>query len=227
MLPLLSTLTIIALSLGNAIGLCSMETAVDSYLYARYVETPKVDTSGDFEGKDAAAAARLGMTVEQYAIWGMSWDLRMRLYNLIRAGDAEGIFIGITSGYRDDWRQAHTQGKTRNRPGHSFHGGSLVGGWGHGLAVDLVALAPTRELALKEDPRTWAFIDRVGQKLGLGRPYGDRDAPHVAPLSSREFAVAAAKRHAHELALMAKRRRHSKHHVAHRHRRKRVHVASS
>lgn len=231
MLHLLSTFTGIALNLANVLGLCTMQDAIDSYLYARYLETPKVDSSGSFEGKDAQAAARAGRTLEQETIEGMRRDLRVRLYNLIRAGDAEGIYIGITSGYRSDWRQSLTAGKAKNAPGHSFHGGSLVGGWGHGQAADLVALAPTRELQKKENLRAWAFIDRVGPTFGLGRPFGDRDAPHVAPLWSREFAVAKARLRAHQermrLAKLRTKKARHKTAVAHRqHARKRLHVAS-
>ncbi len=225
MLTLLSTMTGIALGLANTLGLCTLPTAVNTYLYVRYIETPKVDSSGNFGGKDAKAAALAGRTVEQEVIEGMTWGLRLRLYNLLRAGDAHGIPIGITSGYRGDVRQAMTQGKTKNRPGHSFHGGSLVGGWGHGQAVDLVAIAPTRELQLKENPAVWAFIDHEGPKFKLGRPFGDRDAPHVAPIESREFAVAKA-RHTRRLALAAK-RKHHRHLATHHPKAKRhVHVAS-
>ena len=33
----------------------------------------------------------------------------------------------------------------------------------------------------------WRWIDTHEKELGIGRPYRDRDAPHVAPLDGREY----------------------------------------
>jgi hypothetical protein len=225
---LLSALATLSISLGNVLGLCTLPTPeqVNSYEYARYVETPKRDSSCDFSGKDSQAAKRLGMNERQYAIEGMEWPLRLRLYNLIRYFDQRGVVVGITTGYRDDYRQAIACGRNKNKPGNSFHGGSLVGGWGKGQAVDLVAIAPTREEQLRKSVELWAAIDKVGKSFGLGRPFGSHDAPHVAPLESREFAVASARLKARWQRHLAKLRKAKAKRLVHHHIKK-LHVASS
>jgi len=225
---LMSLLTSLTLSVGNVLGLCALPTPVqvNSYIYARYVETPKRDSSCDFSGKDTLAAKRLGMTEQEYAIEGMEWRLRLRLYNLIRYFDQHGTPVGITTGYRDDYRQALACGRNKNKPGNSFHGGSLVGSWGHGQAVDLVVIAPTRQEQLQKSAKLWETIDRVGKTFGLGRPFGSHDAPHVAPLESREFAVAASRLKARAQRIrLAKLRKAKAKHFAHHH--KKLHVASN
>jgi hypothetical protein len=35
----------------------------------------------------------------------------------------------------------------------------------------------------------WTFIDRHEKELGIGRPYLNRDPPHVAPLDGEEYAA--------------------------------------
>jgi hypothetical protein len=34
----------------------------------------------------------------------------------------------------------------------------------------------------------WKWIDAHGQEFGIGRPYLDRDPPHVAPIDGKEYA---------------------------------------
>jgi hypothetical protein len=34
----------------------------------------------------------------------------------------------------------------------------------------------------------WKWIDTRGKKFGVGRPYLDRDPPHVAPIDGKEYA---------------------------------------
>jgi hypothetical protein len=34
----------------------------------------------------------------------------------------------------------------------------------------------------------WKWIDTHGQQFGIGRPYLDRDPPHVAPIDGKEYA---------------------------------------
>jgi hypothetical protein len=35
----------------------------------------------------------------------------------------------------------------------------------------------------------WKWIDEHGKEFGIGRPYLDRDPPHVAPIDGKEYAV--------------------------------------
>jgi hypothetical protein len=57
----------------------------------------------------------------------------------------------------------------------------LRGGFGHGLAVDLVSVNG-------ESESLWRWIDDHGKKFGIGRPYLDKDPPHVAPIDGKEYA---------------------------------------
>jgi hypothetical protein len=34
----------------------------------------------------------------------------------------------------------------------------------------------------------WKWIDAHGKEFGIGRPYLDRDPPHVAPINGKEYA---------------------------------------
>jgi hypothetical protein len=34
----------------------------------------------------------------------------------------------------------------------------------------------------------WKWIDANGKQYGIGRPYLDRDPPHVAPIDGKEYA---------------------------------------
>ncbi len=35
--------------------------------------------------------------------------------------------------------------------------------------------------------RLWKWIDAHGQEFGIGRPYLDKDPPHVGPIDGREY----------------------------------------
>ena len=35
----------------------------------------------------------------------------------------------------------------------------------------------------------WKWIDAHGKEFGIGRPYLDRDPPHVAPIDGKEYAT--------------------------------------
>jgi len=45
----------------------------------------------------------------------------------------------------------------------------------------------TRAERLASSDQLWKWIDTHEKELGIGRPYLDRDAPHVAPLEGREY----------------------------------------
>jgi hypothetical protein len=79
----------------------------------------------------AAGLAGLGL------IGGMDRGFKRKLNDALRAMDDVGLSPGITSGFRDDYRQELVSGN-KAASDSSYHGGSLRGGFGHGLAADLV-----------------------------------------------------------------------------------------
>src|SRR5262249_34332966 len=71
----------------------------------------------------------------------------------------------------------------------SFHGGSLRGGYGHGLAADIVSVkGATRAQRQDSSDTLWSWVDKHGKDYGIGRPYHDRDPPNVGPSDGTEFA---------------------------------------
>ena len=136
------------------------EECIDQYLWSVYERAPKLDTikveeqikatvekkgkthtvtktitkfvNEDFTWKDPEAAEKAGMSVAQYVIGGMDRGFKVRLYHLFRALDDAGLYPGITSGFRDDYRQSIASGN-KAATDRSYHGGSLRGGYGHGL----------------------------------------------------------------------------------------------
>jgi len=179
------------------------EACIDQYLWSVYDRAPKVDTikveeqikttvkkngktrtvtktvtklvNEDFTWKDPDAAEKAGMSVAQYVIGGMDRAFKARLYHLFRALDDAGLAPGMTSGFRDDYR--------------SYHGGSLRGGYGHGLAADIVSVkGETRSERCISSEILWKWIDAHGQEYGIGRPYLDKDPPHIAPIDGKEYA---------------------------------------
>ncbi len=142
----------------------------------------------DFTWKDPQAAEKTGMTLAEYVIGGMDRGFKLRLYRLLRALDDAGFAPGITSAFRDDYRQSIASGlKAANN--RSYHGGSLRAGYGHGLAADLVSVkGETRSERAKSSEELWKWIDAQGRQFGIGRPYLDKDPPHVAPIDGKEYA---------------------------------------
>src|SRR5262245_39145513 len=71
----------------------------------------------------------------------------------------------------------------------SYHGGSLRGGYGHRLAADVVSTkGETRAERWISTEILWKWIDAHGKEFGVGRPYLDRDPPHIAPIDGKEYA---------------------------------------
>jgi hypothetical protein len=102
--------------------------------------------------------------------------------------DDAGLSPGITSGFRDDYRQALASGN-KAATDSSYHGGSRRGGYGHGLAADLVSVkGETRMARWKSSDILWKWIDAHEKQLRIGRPYLDKDPPHVAPIDGKEYA---------------------------------------
>jgi hypothetical protein len=118
----------------------------------------------------------------------MDRGFKVRLYRLFRALDDAGLAPGMTSGFRDDYRQSIASGH-KAATGNSYHGGSRRGGYGHGLAADVVSVkGETRSERWLSSERLWKWIDAHGQEFGIGRPYLDKDPPHIAPIDGKEYA---------------------------------------
>ena len=191
------------------------ELCIDQYLWSLYQRARKVDTikvveqkkasvvkkgklqtiiqkivklvREDFTWKDPAAAEKAGMPQMDYVIGGMDPDFKLRLYHALRAMDDAGLGPGITSAFRDDYRQSLASG-LKAATNRSYHGGSLRGGYGHGLAADLVSVnGATDAERWDANEKLWNWIDARGKDFGIGRPYLDKDPPHVAPIDGQEY----------------------------------------
>jgi LAS superfamily LD-carboxypeptidase LdcB len=193
-----------------------VDICIDRYLWALYQRTPKEDAvrtdeqrkvavkkkgrlvtvtktfttvaDEDFSWKDPKAAEKAGMPMADYVIGGMDRDFKLKLFHMLHAAEQAGLSPGITSAFRDDYRQSIASGlKAAND--RSYHGGSFHGGYGHGLAADVVSVnGATRAQRLTATETLWKWIDAHGQEFGTGRPYLDRDPPHVAPIDGKEYA---------------------------------------
>src|SRR6516162_3975986 len=115
------------------------DVCIDQYLTRTVDKTLTKYVTEDFGWKDPKAAQKAGMSLKDYVIGGMDRDFRAKLYNALRAMDEAGFSPGITSGFRDDYRQELANGN-KAAPDSSYHGGSRRGGYGHGLAADLVSV---------------------------------------------------------------------------------------
>src|SRR5215467_2077066 len=195
-----------------------VDVCIDEYLWALYERTPKVDSNkvtkqikttvknkkgktrtvtktitdyvvADFGWKDPIAAQRVGMSIKDYVIGGMDRGFKLKLFRAFRMMDDAGFMPGITSAFRDDYRQSIASGNKATSDS-SFHGGSRRGGYGHGLAVDLVSVkGETRLQHFASSEELWKWIDAHETELGVGRPYLDRDPPHVAAIDGKEYAA--------------------------------------
>jgi hypothetical protein len=193
------------------------DICIDRYLWALYQRAPKVDTikvherrkvtvkkkgktitvtksftklvDEDFTWKDPKAAEKAGMPMMDYVIGGMDRSFKLKLFHTLRAAEEAGLSPGITSAFRDDYRQSIASG-LKAATDRSYHGGSFRGGYGHGLAADAVsvkgATAAQRWISTES---FWKWIDAHGKEFGIGRPYLDKDPAHVAPIDGKEYAA--------------------------------------
>ena len=107
---------------------------------------------------------------------------------MLHVAEVAGLSPGITSAFRDDYRQSIASG-LKAADNRSYHGGSLRGGYGHGLAADIVSVnGATRTQRLAASETLWKWVDTHGKEFGIGRPYLGRDPPHVAPIDGQEYA---------------------------------------
>jgi hypothetical protein len=209
------------------------DSCIDHYLWSLYQRTPKEDSikeqeqrkvtvkkkgklvtvtrtftklaDEDFAWKDPKAAEKAGMPVSDYVIGGMDREFKLKLFHLLRAADDAGLSPGITSAFRDDYRQSIASGlKAAND--RSYHGGSSRGGYGHGIAADIVSVnGATRAQRLISSQTIWKWVDAHEKEFGIGRPYLDRDPPHVAPIDGKEYAGHHPRMKTRQAALAAKR----------------------
>src|SRR6202011_1832346 len=123
------------------VGECLVvEPCIDQYLWAIYQRTPKEDTikeiekrkvtvkrkgklvtftrsftrlvDNDFTWKDPKAAERAGMSMIDYVIGGMDRSFKIKLFHALHAAEEAGLSPGITSAFRDDYRQYIASGLT-------------------------------------------------------------------------------------------------------------------
>ena len=142
----------------------------------------------DFTWKDPKAAEKVGMPMMDYVIGGMDRSFKLKLFHTLHAAEQAGLSPGITSAFRDDYRQSIASG-LKAASDRSYHGGSFRGGYGHGLAADVVSVkGATKAERWVSTEALWKWIDAHGKEYGIGRPYLDRDPPHVAPIDGKEYA---------------------------------------
>ena len=142
----------------------------------------------DFTWKDPKAAEKAGMPMMDYVIGGMDRSFKLKLFHALHAAEQAGLSPGITSAFRDDYRQSIASGP-KAATDRSYHGGSFRGGYGRGLAADVVSVkGGTRAQRSVSTEKLWKWIDQHGKQFGIGRPYLGKDPPHVAPIDGREYA---------------------------------------
>ncbi|UWU89028.1 hypothetical protein [Bradyrhizobium sp. CB1015] len=192
-----------------------IEACMDRYLWALYQRTPKEDSikvqdrravtikrkgktvtvmrsftklvDQDFTWKDPKAAERAGMSMMDYVIGGMDKSFKQKLFRMMLAAEAAGLSPGITSAFRDDYRQSIASG-LKAASDRSYHGGSTRGGYGHGMAADIVSTqGNNRAQRWVSTEILWKWVDANGKAFGIGRPYLDRDPPHVGPIDGAEY----------------------------------------
>jgi len=192
------------------------EICIDRFLWALYQRTPKQDSikvhelkevtvkkrrktvtvartftkivDQDFTWKDPKAAEKAGMSMMDYVIGGMDRSFKLKLFHTLHAAEQAGLSPGITSAFRDDYRQSIVSG-LKAATDRSYHGGSFRGGYGRGLAADVVSVkGRTRAQRWVSTENLWKWIDAHGKEFGIGRPYLGKDPPHVAPIDGKEYA---------------------------------------
>ncbi|RZM93331.1 hypothetical protein CWO91_39955 [Bradyrhizobium genosp. SA-3] len=192
-----------------------VDACIDRYLWALYQRTPKEDSikveerrpvtvkrkgktvtvmrsftklvDEDFGWKDPKAADHARMSMMDYVIGGMDTSFKRKLFRTLLAAEAAGLSPGITSAFRDDYRQSIASG-LKAASDRSYHGGSTRGGYGHGMAADIVSTqGSNRAQRWVSTEILWKWVDANGKAFGIGRPYLGRDPPHVGPIDGQEY----------------------------------------
>jgi hypothetical protein len=127
------------------------------------------------------------MPMIDYVIGGMDRSFKLKLFYMLQAAENAGLRPGITSAFRDDYRQSIAAG-LKAASNRSYHGGSLRGGYGHGLAADIVSVnGANRAQRWTSTEAFWKWVDANGRQFGIGRPYLGHDPPHVGPIDGQEY----------------------------------------
>ena len=198
------------------------EICIDRYLWALYERAPKVDAikieerrkvtvkrrgkkvtvtrtftrrvDEEFGWKDPKAADKAGMAMMDYVIGGMDRRFKLKLFYTLYAAEQAGLQPGITSAFRDDYRQSIATG-LKAATDRSYHGGSFRGGYGRGLAADVVSVkGNSRAQRWVSTEKLWKWIDERGKDFEIGRPYLNRDPPMWRRSTARNMSLAAAAR---------------------------------
>jgi hypothetical protein len=215
--PVTNELKDIVSSIEIVDGCLLVDVCIDRYLWALYERTPKEDTikvheqrkvtvkrrgktvtvtksftrllDEDFTWKDPNAAEKARMPMIDFVIGGMDRSFKLKLFHMLRAAEEAGLSPGITSAFRDDYRQSIASG-LKAATERSYHGGSFRGGYGHGLAADVVSVnGATQAQRWIFSESLWKWIDAHGKEFGIGRPYLQKDPPHLAPIDGKEYAA--------------------------------------
>ena len=192
-----------------------LDICIDRHLWALYQRTPKEDTINvperrrvtvkrksrmvtvtrtytklvdeDFAWKDPKAAEKAGMSLMDYVIGGMDRNFKLRLFQMLHAAEVVGLSPGITSAFRDDYRQSITSG-LKAASDRSYHGGSLRGGYGDGLAADVVSVnGGTRAQRLAATENLWRWVDEHGKEFGTGGHISIRIRHTLHPSTARNM----------------------------------------
>jgi hypothetical protein len=157
------------------------ELCIDQYLWSLYQRARKVDTIKVVEQKKAS---------------------------VVKKGKLRTIIQNIVKLVREDftWKDPAAAEKA-GMPEMEYVIGWVDEGFKlrlyHALhAMDAAGLAPGITSAFRDDYRVsgetdaerwdaneklWNWIDRHGKDFGIGRPYLDKDPPHVAPIDGQEY----------------------------------------
>jgi hypothetical protein len=163
------------------------EICIDEYLWSYTNGRPK-STRTKKLSEPRRRSQSAGMSLKDYVIGGLDRGFKLKLYRALRAMDDAGLMPGITSAFRDDYRQSIASGN-KAASDSSYHGGSRRGGYGHALAADIVSVkGETRLQRFASSEELWKWVDAHEKELEIGRPYLDRDPPHVGPIDGKEYA---------------------------------------
>jgi len=67
--------------------------------------------------------------------------------------------------------------------------GACAAAMAKGLPADIVSVkGETRSERSISSQIMWKWIDAHGKEYGIGRPYLDKDPPHIAPIDGKEYA---------------------------------------
>src|SRR5258705_13023997 len=193
------------------------ETCIDRFLWALYQRTPKEDSikvqerrkvtvkkrgktktvtktftrlvDENFAWKDPKAAEKAGMPMMDYVIGGMDRSFKLKLFYTLYAAEQAGLSPGITSAFRDDYRQSIASG-LKAATNRSFHVASYHRGFCHRTAADVVSVkGATRAQRWISTESFWKWIDAQGKEFGIGQPYLDIDPRHLSAIDGKEYSA--------------------------------------